>query len=132
MSINTTALFNDILAEFNQGNNDRTTRLFVRSVNRSLDELSQVTDKATPLGHIGAVDSNITDMSREQEYIIYEGTRFYMIRGGVAPSDPKLAKIVYDDSRDGWEKAKGDYWTKNLNDCQAVESSSIIGLGYLG
>lgn len=132
MTIACKTLYSDVLEEFHQGPNDRNAQLFQRSVNRALDQLSVDNDLATKLNHISSTDSLVKDMASTQEHILYEGVRYYMIRGGVTPADPTVARIVYDDSRQGWEAGRGDYWTQRINDCQAVDSSSVIGLGYVG
>ena len=71
-------------------------------------------------------------MSSMYEWILSAGVAFYMTRLGQRPSDPNLAQIVYRDTANEWDRAKGEYVADRWNDCQAVDSSDIIAGGYLG
>jgi len=131
MTIAMKTLYRDVLDDFHQGPNDRNARVFVRAVNSTLDDLTSENDLATELAHITSTDSIVRDMTSSQTGVLYAGCAYYMVRRGLSPADPRLARIVYDDSETHYEKKKGDYWTDRVNDCQAVDSSSIIGLGYI-
>jgi len=132
MSIYLQTMYDDVLRELSIGNSDKTSDAFIRAANRARNELSYQTDLATQLTTVTAVENTVTDMDEQMEYMLYAGVLYYMIRGGIRPSDPKVAEIVYRDSKDRWEEAKGDYWTSKVNANQATDSNNVIGLGYTG
>ena len=125
-------LYQDVVQELGAGVlNDKSKPKFIRAVNRALDELSLVADKATKLTHITAVDSIITDLDTHYEYILYRGTIFNMIRMGHRPVDPKLAQVIYNDSEKMWALAKADYVVALDNANQATSTNDVWGLGYV-
>lgn len=133
MSISCQALYESVRDIVGLGaDNEKLTRTFTTAVNRTLDELSITADLATKHSHISGPESTITTLNSEYEWILAAGTMFYMTRLGQRPSDPNLAQIVYRDTANEWDRAKGEYVADRWNDCQAVDSSSIIGLGYVG
>lgn len=132
MSISCTTLFTDVATALGRGTGDeRLTSVFVRAVNRSLDQLSLYNDQSSRIAHITGIESSIA-LDAEYEYIVFTGIVYNMIRMGIRPGDPKLAAIMYADSDKNWEECKGDYWAAELNDRQSGNDTSIIALGYLG
>jgi len=126
-------LFQDVAQELGSGvESDRLKPKFIRAVNRALSELSLEADKSDTLDHITAVDSIITDMDTDYEWILYAGTIYNLVRMGVRPVDPKLARVVYDDSALRWAQAKAAYVVALDNANQATSTNDVWGLGYVG
>lgn len=133
MAINCQQLYRDVLSTIGVGvGNSTTEQRFTRAVNRSLDELSIAEDRATRYPHISGPSSTISDLDDNYEWILAAGVAFYMTRLGQRPSDPALTQIVYNDTRDEWDRAKGEYVRDLWNIEQSTDSNSIIGLGYVG
>jgi len=130
MSISCQQLYTDILSTIGVGTgDDKTIGRFTRAVNRTLDELSISADLATKHAHITGPQSTITTLSDYYEWILAAGVAFYMPRLGQRPSDPNLTTVVYKDTKEEWERAKGDYEANIWNEAQAVSGADIIGLG---
>lgn len=129
MSVRCETLFEDAAKEFGvDTGNEVFIYRFVVAVNRSLDELSQRADLASPFAHIESTDDSI-DIDPHYTWILAAGITFNLIRLGQRPSDPKIAAIVYQDSGVRWETAIGTYITQELNDDQADEDNDIIAFG---
>ena len=132
MSLSTQTLYEDALSEVGGGvGNDKFGRSFVNSVNCALDELGDEADLATRHAHISAVNSTITTLDSNRSYILYAGIIYYLIRKGNAPSDPKVATVVYQDSERAWGRAKANYIAKIINDNQATDSNNVTKFGHL-
>ena len=133
MTIKTQPLFEDLAGEVGSGTaNELFARRFPRAVNRALDQLSLAADRATRHTHISGNDSNITSMDSQYEGLLYTGTKFWLVRMGQRPGDPRVAKAVLEDTATLWEEALGAYVMAEDNDEQATDSTSMWGLGYLG
>ena len=133
MSISCQRLYQNVLGTIGVGvGDDLTVSRFTTATNRSLDELSITADLATKHSHITGPQSTITTLSDYYEWILAAGVAFYMPRLGQRPSDPNLTEKVYDDTRNEWERGKGEYVANSWNETQATDSNSIIGLGYVG
>ena len=132
MSISCQGLYRDVLSSIGVGSGSETTNnRFTAAVNRTLDELSIAADLATKHSHISGPESTISTLDSYYEWILAAGVMFYMVRLGQRPSDPNLAQIVYRDTQQEWERAKGEYVANRWNETQSTDSNSIIGLGYL-
>lgn len=130
MSLATQPLYQMALREVGGGiANSTFSDAFVNATNFALDELADECDLATRFTHIAAVNSTISNMDDNRGYILYAGIIYYLMRMGQRPSDAKIATIVYNDSNKRWLDGKANYWTKRLNDCQAVSTSDITKLG---
>lgn len=129
MSLYCASLLQDAASEFgvDVGNEHYVSR-FIRAVNRTLDELSQDSDLASPFSHISSTDENI-DIDDSYEWIVYAGIIYNLIRMGQRPADPNLSQLIYKDSSDRWIHAKGMYQTAELNADQAVSTNDIINFG---
>lgn len=133
MSVSCQALYESVRDTIGLGvGNDKMARTFVIAVNRSLDELSITADLASKHTHIDGVEDIIVTLDAEYEWILAAGVAFYMTRLGQRPSDPNLAQIVYRDTRDEWDRAKGEYVANRWNELQADKTEDIIALGFVG
>ena len=130
MGLATQPLYDMALIEVGGGSgNSRFSAAFVNAVNFALDEMADELDQATRWSHISAVNSTITNMDSNRGYILYAGIIYYLMRMGQRPTDPKVGTLVFNDAAQRWKDGKANYWLKQLNDCQAVASSSITKLG---
>lgn len=134
MSVYCQALYDDAKSTYGMGSgSDNFLGRWVRSINRSLDELSIAADLATKHSHIDGPEDIITTLDAEYEWILAAGMNFYLARVGQRPSDPNILKVVYDDTRNQWMLAKDEYVANRQNEAQANDSTlSVIALGYLG
>jgi len=134
MSVNCQALYQDAVSTYGTGTGNETfENRFTRSINRSLDELSIAADLETKHSHIDGPQDIITTLDDEYEWILFSGMQFYLTRTGQRPSDPNIAKTVYDNTRKEWARAKDEYVANRWNEKQAAdETDDIIALGYLG
>ena len=134
MSINCQALYQDALSTYGAGSgNTNFEGRFIRSINRSLDELSISADLETKHSPIDSTEDIITTLDAEYEWILFSGMQYYLTRTGQRPSDPNIAKSVYADTEKQWERAKDEYVANRWNEKQAADSTDdIIALGYLG
>ena len=132
MSLYLQPLYEDALAEVGGGvGNDRFQRAFISAVNAALDEINDEADLATRHSHVNSVEASISTLDSDRSYILYAGIIYYLIRKGQRPSDPKIAAVVYQDSDKFWDRAKGMYICKIINDCQATDSSNVTKFGNL-
>ena len=131
MATKATELFEDIAGELGTGaGSGRFASAFVRSVNRALGQLSTRTDLATPLAPIAGTSDDLPSQILQQDmYVIYLGARFYLLRAGFAPSDPKLAAAMLQDSLALWDDAMGDFQARRENATQATSTNDIAELG---
>lgn len=130
MGLATQPLYDMALAEVGGGTgNSRFNAAFVNAVNFALDELADEIDESSRFAHISSVNSTISNMSSDRGYILYAGIIYYLMRMGQRSSDPKVATLVFNDSKNRWDDGKANYWMRKLNDCQAVSSSDITKLG---
>ena len=133
MAINCQTLLDDIGRSLGQGvSGTRITETFVTAVNSALDELSNEADLATRLTHITATDSSQADLGEHYRYILYAGVYYWMIRLGIRPADPRIAKVLFEDSERSWKEAKADYVVAEDNSTQSDSDNDIWGLGALG
>lgn len=133
MAINCRELFEQMADAAGPGlGNARFTRDWIMACNRALDELSTAADRATKIAHISSTDTAISVLSEHYEYILEPGIAFHLTRMGHRPSDPKLAAIVYADTRDRWDAAKAEYVMDLDNIAQSDTEANIIALGYVG
>ena len=132
MAISCANLYLDVASQLGEGvGNTRLANGFVRALNRALSELGVKADKASNFGSIASTDDTISDLNEKYEYIIYAGVMFNLIRMGHRPSDPKLATVVYEDSRKAWNDGKADYIVDLDNVIQSDADNDVIGLGSL-
>ena len=130
MGLATQPLYDMALAEVGGGTgNSRFSTAFINAVNFAIDELADEIDSATRFTHITSVNSTISNIDADRGYIIYAGIIYYLMRLGQRSSDPKIATLILNDSKQRWDDGKGNYWMRRLNDCQAVASSDITKLG---
>jgi hypothetical protein len=130
MGLATQPLYDMALAEVGGGSgNSRFSTAFINAVNFAIDELADEIDSATRFAHISSVNSTISGIDADRGYIIYAGIIYYLMRMGQRSSDPKVATLVFNDSKNRWDEGKGNYWMRRLNDCQAVTTSDITKLG---
>lgn len=128
--INLKTMYQDILQELTLGDNENTEQVFLRSVNRADDELSAQNDLAREIAHVDSIDDTVSD-TYLREYMLRAGTAYYMTRSGASPAEPRIAKVVYDDTDRRWKDAKADYWTLRLNALNATGTSNVFGLGHV-
>ena len=132
MSISVSAMETDASAQLGQGvGNARLASSFVRAVNRALSEMSLAADLATRLTHITDTDE-VIDLDADYEHILYAGVLFHLVRMGHLPGDPRVAKVIVEDTLKAWDGAKGEYVAAEDNDNQATATNDVWGLGYLG
>jgi hypothetical protein len=130
MGLSTQPLYDMALIEVGGGTGgSRFNAAFINAVNFALDELTDEIDSATRFSHISTVNTTITGLDADRSYILYAGIIYYLMRFGQRPSDPKIATLVYSDSKERWNDGKGNFWLRRLNDCQAVRTSSVYKLG---
>lgn len=132
MSISCKSLYDDCAREVGTGiGNDRLASAFVRATNRTLDELAVKLDRSTKYSHVSSTSDTITSISSSYEYIIYSGIIYNLIRMGHRPSDPKLANIAYEDSKQRWEDGWADMIQESDNAKNATsDSTDVWGLGH--
>jgi hypothetical protein len=131
MAIAIQTMYDDVVQyELHLSDNTANKRIFLRALNRALDELSIQTDLATRLTHATEISGNIA-IDEQLEYVVATGVAYYMIRMGAAQADPRVIDALFRDTDKRWKDAKGDFWTEHWNQRQATDSESIIGLGYL-
>ncbi len=129
MSISCKSLYDDACREVGTGvGNDRIAASFVRACNRTLDELSVKQDRVTKYAHIQNTSSIITELNAHYEYIIYSGIIYNLIRSGHRPSDPKIANVVYEDSKRRWEDGIADMIQEDDN-AKNASDTDVWGLG---
>lgn len=132
MSISCQLMYNSLAEDLGLGTgNERLRRNFVRSVNKSLDELSLAADLVNRISHISSESGSIS-LDKEYEFIVEAGVIFHITRMGHKPSDPKIATEIFKDSAKNWANAKASYVAAEDNKLQATDTNSVIGLGYLG
>ena len=133
MTVQCASLYEDVVGEVGAGTgSQRLVAAFVRAFNRTLDKLSNAEDRATPHTHVDSQDGSVSTIDDNLEYVLYAGVLFYLNRSGYGPRDPKLAAIVYRDTRDNWVDAIADYMTAIDNAIQADSDADMIALGNLG
>jgi len=129
MSLYCTSLLQDAADELGvDEGNERYKRRFVNAINRTLDEISLDSDLASAYAHISSTDDTIS-IDEVYGWIVYAGLIYHLIRMGQRPSDPKLALLIYQDSKERWNYAKGMYQTGELNELQSVATNNIINFG---
>ena len=130
MSISCQTLLEDICDELHRDATDeRFLRMFLRALNRSLDELSQKCNLGSHFTHVSRADGTVA-IAADREWMITAGIRYHLALMGIRPSDPKLAALAFRDSKDAWDDALGMYDTEELNDKQATDTG-IIGWGHV-
>lgn len=130
MGLATQPLYDMALVEVGGGSgSSRFNAAFINAVNFALDELADELDSSSRFSHISAVNSTISNMDANRGYILYAGVIYYLMRMGQRSSDPKVATLVFNDSKQRWDEGKANYWLKLLNDSQAVDTSDITKLG---
>jgi len=133
MSLATQSLYEMAKANVGGGIGDnRFNTAFIMACNNALDELNDEGDLQSRHSHISTVNASITTLGTDDTYILYSGIIFWLVRLGMRPSDPKIANLVFLDTKDMWENAKANKQMRAINDCQATESSSVTRLGYNG
>lgn len=128
MAINCASLWDDVVSQV--GGGTATAKLqgkFVRAVNRALDELAHRSNTAA-WTHITGPTSVIS-MDEDYEYVLYAGVVRNLMRQGERPSDPRLAEIVYRESKEAWNDAIGNYIANVTNEASANTDSNIAKLG---
>lgn len=129
MSLSCTTLYQDILREVGRGDSDELSESFVRAVNRTLSELEHRSDQATGTFIRATSTSSILNLDENYDYIAYAGTIFNLIRMGHRPSDPKIATIVYQDSKARWEECLGNFVMNEDNITQSDSDNDMTRLG---
>ena len=55
-------------------------------------------------------------LDAEYTYIVYTGAKYWLIRMGQRPGDPRIAGVVYADTERAWTRALTDYVVAESND----------------
>lgn len=130
MSIACRGLYNDLARQVGAGTgNVDFEAAFVRAMNRVLAELAVATDKASKFATVTDNAATISGLDQSYEYILYAGCLFWLTRAGWRPAEPRIAAVVYDDTRKEWEKAKGEYKMDLDNIRQSDEDNDMVKLG---
>jgi len=132
MSIYLTPLYEDARSELGMPNNAKSANLFISGINQALDILSEDIDRSTGYRHIERTDTSITDLDDRNRAALYDGAVYYMVRRGGLGSDPRVLQKQIEVLRDEFNTGRDRHYVRHWNDCQATDSSDIIGLGYLG
>lgn len=126
--ISVQGLYDDCAQDLGQGSGStRFSNAFVRCINRALDDLAVSTDevKYTPI----TSTSDTINIDSHYEYIVFAGVKYYLIRSGFKPSDPKIATIVYQDTASAWLSGKADICQDRDNIAQADPTNDIVANG---
>jgi len=127
MSISVQGIYDDIAGEMGVGlGSEKLQERVLRAVNRTLAVLSKKTNDTSDLTQVTKIGAFITDVDVDLEFVIWAGVRFFMARSGSRPADPRIAEVVYRDSKAEWEEAIGDYITSVSNDDQADSDDNDI------
>lgn len=136
MSLSVADIFTEAKASFNRASGgERTEIVFLRAVNKALDELTAAGELSSALAHVTATDGLISGLDEQDSYILSAGMTYHMIQmGQMHLAGPTFFSFAAAE----WDRVKGDFMMKQLKDDQAAEDedgtpeNDIIGLGYLG
>ena len=131
MSLNLRPIFESCVRSFNSNVSDqRFNDDFVRSVNKSFDDLSIEGALDNPSPHVSASTDNVSLLSEVQSNIVEAGAAFYLhlcgrksVRGDEA----------YEELSAEWEKQKGNYGVQQYraNVASQAQSNDQISAGGL-
>lgn len=128
MSISCATLYDDVKREVGRGDSDELADAFVRAVNRTLSELEHRSDAATAFTRATGTSSSV-NLDENYDYVLYSGVIYNLIRMGHRPGDPKVAGVVYQDSKQRWDEALGNYCMNEDNITQSDEDNDMTRLG---
>jgi len=129
MAISSKALYQNIARNIGSGaGSDRLAASFCPAINYALSQMSLHKDAASRIALITDAEGTIA-VDAEYEYIVYTGAMFWLIRSGHGPKDPRVAGVVYEDTRRLWFEALNDYIIAEDNEDQ---SDSTFDIGPLG
>ena len=126
--ISVQGLYDDCAQDFGLGSgNTRFSNTFIRCVNRALDDLAVSTDesKLTPV----TSTTDTINLDQHYEYIVFAGAKYYLIRSGFRPSDPKIATAVYQDTAAAWLSGKADFSQDRDNIAMSDPTLNIVANG---
>jgi hypothetical protein len=126
------AIYEDVVDELNNGENERLSARFPRAVNRALSQLENKADTGTDFAYYDSKEDTVAELDAKHEYVLYTGVMYWLMRMGERPGDPRIATAVLNDTERQWRASIGDYTKDKLNDDQTTGGLDIANLGYVG
>lgn len=115
MSISVRTLYEDISSDQGGLSSPTHQQRVIRAINKALSQMSLAADLATRISLVDDLDDSI-DLDAEYEYIVFDGLRFHIVRMGSRPADPRIARVVLEDTDKQWKSSLFAYVVAESND----------------
>ena len=114
MSISVRQLYEDISSDLGGLSSPAHKAKVIRAINSSLSQMSLEIDAETRIALVHDMEDTIA-LDAEYQYIVYTGLFYWLVRMGQRPADPRIAPVVYADTKEAWKAALTDYVVAESN-----------------